>query len=38
MKKNTHCDYLKEEEFGQAPTEPHDEWGRPIKNNKEEKC
>ena len=31
MKDNTYGNYSKEEEYGQAPTEPHDEYGRPVK-------
>ena len=31
MKDNTYGDYSKEEEYGQAPNEPHDEQGRPVK-------
>ena len=34
MKDNTFGDYSKEEEYGQAPTEPHDEYGRPVKKRK----
>ena len=34
MKDNTFGDYSKEEEYGQAPTEPHDEYGRPVKKGK----
>jgi len=30
MKDNTYGDYSKEEEYGQAPNEPHDEYGRPL--------
>jgi len=31
MKDNTYGDYSKEEEYGQAPNEPHDVYGRPVK-------
>ena len=34
MKDNTYGDYSKEEEYGQAPAEPHDEYGRPVKKRK----
>jgi hypothetical protein len=36
MKDNTYGDYSKEEEYGQAPTEPHDEYGRPVKEFQKE--
>ena len=37
MKDNTYGDYSKEEEYGQAPNEPHDQYGRPIKEKRREK-